>query len=77
MHGIGVLLFVSPVKVVAYTVVVIEGGICMKRICCTAGLCFLSAGLGILLAIFLPHSILICLEALLIVFAGLLILFAK
>ena len=49
----------------------------MRRICCTAGLCFLSAGLGILLAIFLPHTILICLEAVLIVLAGFLILFAK
>lgn len=49
----------------------------MKKLCCTAGLCFLSAGLGILLAIFLPHVILICLEAMLIVMAGILILFSK
>jgi len=49
----------------------------MRKLCCTAGLCLLSAGLGILLAIFLPDGILICLEALLIVLAGALILFAK
>ncbi len=49
----------------------------MKKLCCSIGLCLLSAGLGILLAIFLPDGLLICLEALLIVIAGALILMSK
>ncbi len=49
----------------------------MRKLCCNMGLCLLSAGLGILLAIFLPDGLLICLEALLIVVAGALILLSK
>ncbi len=49
----------------------------MKKLCFAVGLCLLCVGLGIILAILIPDILLICLEALLIVLAGALILFAK
>lgn len=49
----------------------------MRRLCCTLGLCLFSAGLGVLLATFLPDEVLSCILAFFIVIAGLLILFSK
>ena len=45
----------------------------MKKTSRTIGLCLLSAGFGIIIAIFLPDSFLICIEAFLIIVAGALI----
>lgn len=45
----------------------------MKKMSRTIGLCLLSVGFGVLIAIFLPDSFLICIEACLIIVAGALI----
>jgi hypothetical protein len=44
----------------------------MKRGCTVIGLCLLSAGAGILVCTFLPPAVLVCVEALLLILAGLL-----
>ncbi len=46
----------------------------MKKLSFTIGLCLLSAGLGILLAIFLPDGFLVCIQSLLLIVAGFLII---
>ncbi len=46
----------------------------MKKLSATIGLCLLSAGLGILLAMFLPDGLLIGIQSVLLVAAGLLII---
>ncbi len=44
----------------------------MRRSCAVIGMCLLSAGVGILISVFLPPVILVCIEALLLILAGLL-----
>lgn len=49
----------------------------MKRLSFTLGICLLSAGLGILLSMFLPDSLLICIQSVLLIIAGFLFLCSK
>ena len=49
----------------------------MKRLSFIIGICLLSAGIGIILAIFLPKGFLVSIEALLLILAGLLIICSK
>lgn len=49
----------------------------MKKLSFTIGICLLSAGLGILLSMFLPDSLLIGIQAILLIIAGILIIFSK
>lgn len=43
----------------------------MKRGSAVVGICLFSAGLGILISVFLPPLILVCIEAVLLILAGL------
>lgn len=49
----------------------------MKKLSFTIGICLLSAGLGILLSMFLPDSLLIGIQAVLLIIAGFLIIYSK
>ncbi len=46
----------------------------MKKLSALVGICLLSAGAGILLSCFLPLAVLVCIEALLLIIAGILCL---
>ncbi|MBQ7400304.1 MAG: hypothetical protein IJW06_07595 [Clostridia bacterium] len=49
----------------------------MKKLSFIMGICLLSAGIGIILAMFLPNGFLVSIEALLLVIAGFLIICHK
>ena len=46
----------------------------LRKISVIIGMCLLSAGIGILIACFLPTAVLVCTEALLLIIAGFLCL---
>ncbi|MBO4949975.1 MAG: hypothetical protein J6E38_03040 [Clostridia bacterium] len=49
----------------------------MKKLSFIIGICLLSAGIGILLSMFLPDVLLVSIEALLLIVAGFLIICSK
>lgn len=49
----------------------------VKKLSFTIGICLLSAGIGIILAMFLPKGLLVSIEALLLIVAGFLIIYCK
>jgi len=49
----------------------------VKKLSFTIGICLLSAGVGIILAMFLPDGLLVGIQALLLILAGFLIICAK
>ncbi len=49
----------------------------MKKLSFTVGICLLSVGLGILLSMFLPDSLLIGILSILLIIAGILIILSK
>ena len=49
----------------------------MKKLSFTIGVCLFSAGLGILLSMYLPDSLLIGILSILLIIAGFLIIFSK
>ena len=49
----------------------------MRKLSYIIGICMLTAGVGIILAMFLPKVLLVCIEALLLIVAGFLIICSK